>query len=418
MWTSLLDYHIYVYQTIVLFALFSFLGWVIETIYRSVTNGRFVNAGFLRGPFTPIYGMGGIVIILAGILVRERSLPLQMIYFAALTTLLELVTGLVIEKLFGHKLWDYRDNRFNLKGIICLKYSVIWAVFAWIFFYIIFPLSYIAVSRMDPFVIKTAALAFSAYFILDFIFSALLMADFFHRLESIYLGLSNLRHEEMQKTAEKFSRIIRAFPHLNNVIENVLDRRFRSRFESMLASIAKKRHAKKARLEKEYESIVREIIRHPEYGKLKQYYHHNSSIYDHLQSVAYLSYRISKALGLDYVSTVRGALLHDFFLYDWRKHDLPDLAADKYHGFAHPKIALVNAKKHFPVNKMEEDIIVKHMWPITIVPPRYMESYVVTFADKYLSSKEYTVRFRKTVAEKKAKLKETKRKPKSFSGKK
>jgi uncharacterized protein len=88
---------------------------------------------------------------------------------------------------------------------------------------------------------------------------------------------------------------------------------------------------------------------------------------------------------------------------------LPDLASDKYHGFAHPKIALKNAKKHFVVNKKEEDIIVKHMWPITIVPPRYMESYIVTFADKVLSSREYTVRFRNNVS-KKGKEKKT-RKP-------
>jgi uncharacterized protein len=114
-----------------------------------------------------------------------------------------------------------------------------------------------------------------------------------------------------------------------------------------------------------------------------------------VQDVAYLSYRVCKFLKLDYRSAARGALLHDFFLYDWRNHDVPDLARKKFHGIEHPTIAVANAKKHFSINEIEEDIIKKHMWPLTLTPPKYKESFIVSFADKYLSSKEFIGEFKK-----------------------
>jgi uncharacterized membrane protein len=397
MFSTIMNYHIYVYQTILLFAVFSLLGWIIETVYRSILNGRFINAGYLRGPFTPIYGFGGIIIMLVGILVRQSHVAVQLAYFALLTTMLELMIGAVIVKIFGYRLWDYRDNRFNFRGYICLKYSILWALLSWIFFYLVFPLSYIAVSGIGPFAVKIIAIAFCVYFIADSFFSTLAMADFFHKVESLYGQFSTTGIRELREKLESFQRHLRAFPGLNRVIERVIDREFISRFGRLIDSLARKRYAKRRRMEHEYRVIVKEIIEHDEYLRLKDFYHHNSSIYEHLQSVSYMSYRIAKALRLDYVSTVRGALLHDFFLYDWRAHDEPDLASNKYHGYAHPKIALSNARKHFRLNRIEEDIIVKHMWPITIIPPRYKESYVVTFVDKYLSSKEYTRRFRSTV---------------------
>jgi uncharacterized protein len=112
--------------------------------------------------------------------------------------------------------------------------------------------------------------------------------------------------------------------------------------------------------------------------------------------VSYFSYRASKFLKLDYKSAARGAFLHDFFLYDWRNHDVPDLPEDKFHGIEHPKIALTNASKHFSLNDIEKDIIIKHMWPLTLVPPKYKESFIVSFADKYLASKEFVKKFNQT----------------------
>ena len=111
--------------------------------------------------------------------------------------------------------------------------------------------------------------------------------------------------------------------------------------------------------------------------------HANVSCLEHSISVAYYSYLLSKKLNLrvDCQSIIRGALLHDFFLYDWH------LESDRkgLHGFTHPKAALENAEKHFLLNDMEKDIIVKHMWPLTLTLPKYKESLIVCLSDKFCS---------------------------------
>jgi uncharacterized protein len=89
-------------------------------------------------------------------------------------------------------------------------------------------------------------------------------------------------------------------------------------------------------------------------------------------------------MGLDYVAAARGGLLHDLFLYDWR---VAELERGK-HAFRHPGIALENAKRIFTLNKIEQDIIEKHMWPLTIKPPMYYESLIVCIVDKYCATLE------------------------------
>jgi uncharacterized protein len=108
--------------------------------------------------------------------------------------------------------------------------------------------------------------------------------------------------------------------------------------------------------------------------------------------VSYNSYLVCRVLGLDYQSAARGGLLHDFFLYDWHitKHE------EGLHGFTHPGTALKNANKKFSLNKIEKDIIEKHMWPLTIRFPKYKESFIVSFVDKYCSVIEI-IKFRKRI---------------------
>lgn len=105
----------------------------------------------------------------------------------------------------------------------------------------------------------------------------------------------------------------------------------------------------------------------------------------HIRSVAYLSFLISRKLKLDFKSTARAATMHDLFYYDWREDDL----SHKLHGYRHPKFALKNAYYLCgTLNKKEADIIGKHMWPLTVIPPRYLESYIVVAMDKYCATIE------------------------------
>jgi uncharacterized protein len=111
--------------------------------------------------------------------------------------------------------------------------------------------------------------------------------------------------------------------------------------------------------------------------------HANVSCLEHSFYVSYVSYSICKRLKLDYSSAARGGLLHDFFLYDWHGTKIKTL-----HGVKHPGIALENANKYFELNSLEKDIIKKHMWPLTIVPPMHTESFIVTLVDKYCTTME------------------------------
>lgn len=88
-----------------------------------------------------------------------------------------------------------------------------------------------------------------------------------------------------------------------------------------------------------------------------------------------------------------GAMLHDFYFYDWRNKHVE--GQKKFHAMRHPNIALTNAKSIFELNDLEQDIIKKHMWPMTIVPPSYLEGFIVTLVDKYCATAEFFKRFRK-----------------------
>jgi uncharacterized protein len=138
-------------------------------------------------------------------------------------------------------------------------------------------------------------------------------------------------------------------------------------------------------IEKEYKDCVNDLINHEMVRKMQNFVQHGDiSCLDHSFYVSYISYRVCKKLGFDYCSAARGGLLHDFFLYDWHI----DKPYKGLHGFVHPNIALQNADEHFFLNNIERDIIKKHMWPMTIRPPRYKESFVVLTVDKYCASME------------------------------
>jgi len=137
----------------------------------------------------------------------------------------------------------------------------------------------------------------------------------------------------------------------------------------------------------EFITIVKDIISNETVRNLRFYKHHyGSNRYEHSLSVAYNSYRICKFLDLDHVSAARAGLLHDLFLYDCGNLE----TRPKNHIKNHPKVALENAEKLFILNDIEKDIILKHMWPVTSSTPRYLETFIVTFIDKFCAIKEWS----------------------------
>ncbi|MBO6242778.1 MAG: HD domain-containing protein [Butyrivibrio sp.] len=151
----------------------------------------------------------------------------------------------------------------------------------------------------------------------------------------------------------------------------------------------------------EYREILKkhgeEILCSEQYARLKEFIQHgNVTVYEHSIHVALCAIKLNRKLSINgrERELVRGALLHDYFLYDWHIQDAPGNIHPKLHGFYHPGIALRNATRDFSLSEREKDIIVKHMWPLTINPPRCREAWIVCLADKYASTLE-TLKLRK-----------------------
>lgn len=383
---------------LIYFALYSLIGWIIEVIYRSLNNGKLVNPGFLFGPFVPIYGIGGIFVSLIYLQINSYPVPVQFLIFTFILTVIEYLTGEIFEKFFQLKLWDYTDNRFNLNGKISLLFSTGWGLLALIVVNYIHPAISYPVNRIGNRESLIMSSLILTYFITDTAYSAASLNRFRKDILYLYEKYSLLSNSEVQRIINSFRRILGAFPDLNEYLNSKLNIKLKDKAENIMNRLTENIEtimSDRKPAEQEYNSIVADILDNEEFLKLRNFFHHNSSIYEHAKIVSYLSYRLCKYLNLDYTSAARGALLHDFFLYDWRNHDEPDLAKDKYHGVAHPKIALNNALKNFILNDLEKDIIVKHMWPLTLIPPKYQESYIVTFTDKYVASREFLDEFRR-----------------------
>lgn len=140
-----------------------------------------------------------------------------------------------------------------------------------------------------------------------------------------------------------------------------------------------------AELSSDYLDCVSEILAHEDVRSMKKYNQHRGvDCLKHSLNVSLFSYLICRRLGLDCRSAARGGLLHDFFLYDWHKEN----PHGGLHAFRHPKIASINANKSFALNKREQDVIKKHMWPLTVILPKYPESFVVIFVDKFFCIRE------------------------------
>lgn len=134
---------------------------------------------------------------------------------------------------------------------------------------------------------------------------------------------------------------------------------------------------------REFLEIIDDLLKNDQVNKMKNYRQHcDISTFEHCRNVSFICYVICKKFNLDYVSAARAGMLHDLFLYDWRAKR-PHQKFRDLHAFSHPKIALENARKVTSLSDKEEDIILKHMWPLTIKLPRYKESYIITIADKY-----------------------------------
>ena len=169
---STLDYHkkYSLYNLILLFFIFSMVGWLWEVILHIFSDGMFVNRGVLLGPWLPIYGSGGILIIL----ITKRWLDRPFVTFGVIVVtcaVIEYATSWYLETFKGAKWWDYSDLPLNLHGRICLEGLLIFGIGGCIFLYLAAPKLDALLNRIPKTIKTVVCLILIAIFVVDFIHS-------------------------------------------------------------------------------------------------------------------------------------------------------------------------------------------------------------------------------------------------------
>nr|WP_300092227.1 hypothetical protein [Sedimentibacter sp.] len=121
------------------FIIYAFIGWCTEVVYAAVSTGKLVNRGFLNGPVCPIYGFG-VLAVISLLTPVKNNLLLLYAGSVVLTSVIEFVTGWILEKAFNNKWWDYSEYPFNIKGYICLKFSLAWGTACLLIINVIHPM--------------------------------------------------------------------------------------------------------------------------------------------------------------------------------------------------------------------------------------------------------------------------------------
>lgn len=173
-----------IYHILSWFILYSFLGWVWESCYVSAKSRKWVNRGFINGPFVTIYGVGAVTVY---VILRPLAGRMVELYFAgmAVATVLEYVTGVLMEAVFHTNWWDYSGKKFNFQGKICLGSSVAWGFFTLVLFYGLQPW----VSRLVELVPRSTGMilvyVWLAVYAVDFGFSAAAAFDLRGKMQKL-----------------------------------------------------------------------------------------------------------------------------------------------------------------------------------------------------------------------------------------
>ena len=249
------------YDIVMIFFIYSVIGWLTEVVYAFALHGKFVNRGFLKGPVCPIYGFGIVVTVLC-LTPVENFLPALFIGSVILTTLLELGTGYILERFFKTRWWDYSDRHFNYHGYICLSFSLLWGLACVFVVDVIQPVIMIAINKISH-KIGLIIICISALFMLaDLVTTLVSMIDMtksIDKFEKMQKRLELLQDNMREKAAEineklseqhseyeilkekatqfsgemreKYKRLFDAFPHVETSGRLV---KFKSSFEEYI----------------------------------------------------------------------------------------------------------------------------------------------------------------------------------------
>lgn len=186
-----------VYHLVMAFIIYSILGWFVESVYMSICNRKLTNRGFGKGPFCPIYGVGALT---GYFLLSPLSEHKFLLYLtgALAATLFEYLVGQLMLRVFGEVWWDYRNKRWNFKGIICLESTIAWGFYAMI---IILFLHNRVIGLIDRYDIELGVRICKVVL-------GLVVLDYVWRFVHIFnFSFKNLRYVETIKENERIKKI-------------------------------------------------------------------------------------------------------------------------------------------------------------------------------------------------------------------
>lgn len=200
----------------ILFFIYSVIGWITEVIYVYFYTKKWVNRGFLIGPYCPIYGCGSILIIT--LLTRYHNDPLIVFFMAIIIcSLLEYTTSYILEKLFKTRWWDYSQRKFNINGRICLETLIPFGVMSLLVLYLLNPFITHALDLLTTSTINVLSLLLLILFVSDLIISVFIT----NRIKGISLNINYESAEKLTKMVKDiiiennkllYKRVIKAFP--------------------------------------------------------------------------------------------------------------------------------------------------------------------------------------------------------------
>ena len=195
--------------------IYSFAGWVLESISKTIEERQIVNSGFLNGPICPIYGLGAIIMSFTLTGLKDNPLLLFVVSFVVLSAW-EYIVGVFLEKVFKTKYWDYSHLKFNFQGRICLKNSIYWGILGVVFIRFIHPFVETQVLLVQFQTLKYVNILVYSILLVDTIFSVSTVINLDSTIEKINMLGDNIKQkiEELKNipshtTTENVEKVIR-----------------------------------------------------------------------------------------------------------------------------------------------------------------------------------------------------------------
>lgn len=257
------------YELVWIFIIYAFIGWCTEVGYAAVDRGIFVNRGFLNGPYCPIYGCG-MTIVIAVLTPLKDSLTILFIGSFLLTSLLEYVTGFLLEKVFHNKWWDYSDKPFNIKGYVCLKFSVYWGLACTFVMGIVHPMIYRFITAIPHTLGIVIVSVLMAVFLVDVVITVSTILKFNKRLkamdeiakkihdisdgigERVYENVTTIR-EKSEEFEENHAEFITRLEETKDSLEELP-----ANTKEKLQNLSEREHSRIQKSKEEYEEKRRE----------------------------------------------------------------------------------------------------------------------------------------------------------------